>query len=81
MWMGQPEKSHVRQALEEFFITIGGILFTFTEHIRVKDLYEAEVMLSWKLCGFFSAFFQDQLIVKSDSMNVVMWVSSIDLKS
>lgn len=40
-----------------------------------------KLWLSWKLCGFFSALFQDRLIVKSDSMNVIMWVSSIDLKS
>eukprot|EP00268_Persea_americana_P068026 TRINITY_DN9427_c0_g1_i1.p1 TRINITY_DN9427_c0_g1~~TRINITY_DN9427_c0_g1_i1.p1 ORF type:complete len:120 (+),score=19.95 TRINITY_DN9427_c0_g1_i1:825-1184(+) len=54
----------------------GEVLFTFSKPIGIRDSKEAEVLAILKALCYFSRFFHGNLIVESDSSNVVAWVSN-----
>lgn len=53
----------------------GEILLMFSKHVGSKESNEAEVVAMLEALRIFSGSFQGKLIVKSNSVNVMAWVS------
>lgn len=54
----------------------GEVRFVFSKHVGVKDSKKAEVKAILEALRIFSHSFQESLIVESDSLNAISWVSS-----
>lgn len=56
----------------------GVVLCMFSKHDGVQDSIEAVVMLILKALWIFSSSYEDNLIIESDSSNVISWMASKD---
>lgn len=53
------------------------ILFSFSSFIGVKDLNEAEILAILEAIRLFNVSFWQPLIMESDSLNTISWVSNV----
>lgn len=69
------EVSEVKPVLIVFFIMRKGeMLLTFSKLVSVKDSKEVEVRTILEALRIYYLYFQESLIVESDSSNAISWV-------